>query len=41
MGPPLLMLLGYASSPKILKEETPSVDPFKNNAEAIIHEASA
>jgi hypothetical protein len=32
---------GYASSPKILKEETPSADPFKSSAEAITHKASA
>jgi hypothetical protein len=32
---------GYASSPKILKEEIPSADPLKSSAKATIHEASA
>jgi hypothetical protein len=30
---------GYASLPKILKEETPSADPLKSSAEAITHKA--
>jgi hypothetical protein len=32
---------GYASSPKILQEETPLADPLKSSVEAIIHKASA
>jgi hypothetical protein len=32
---------GYALSPKILKEETPSADSLKSSAEVITHKASA
>jgi hypothetical protein len=35
------LLLGpYASSPKVLQEQTPSANPFKRSAEATTHEAS-
>jgi hypothetical protein len=31
---------GYASSSKVLQEQTPSANPFKRSAEATTHEAS-
>jgi hypothetical protein len=31
---------GHASSPKVLQEETPSLNPFERSAEATTHEAS-